>query len=271
MLGLPEACDEQPSVGSALQDGSRVTRASGAYLKQFQWCCLTIARTMRASSFIVTDSMPVSTIACATVRPTPRVSFRSELVIKESTVGMSLCDIANRSQPNMKLLRLVLGQVERSSPLESAVARRVLLGVFNLNSDAPFLAREDAQRLERHIAEHPRPDLEPDEMRYHFLRHVLTRACATINPLQESGLIREVHAALAQGRKVSNADAADALLGILVMNEGVGYLSEVEAQRVEQELHRAYTRTPASRDDEQFLYDMTLLTIEGRRALPPSA
>ncbi|HIE5094871.1 hypothetical protein WG628_21190 [Stenotrophomonas maltophilia] len=248
-----------------------MSRASGAYLKQFQWCCRTIARTMRASSFIVTDSMPVSTIACATVRPTPRVSFRSDLVVKENTVGMSLCDIANRSQPSMKFLRLVLGQAERRVSIDSKVARNALLGVFNLNSDTPFLAREDAERVEQHIADDARPDLESYQVRYRFLRHVLTRACRSVNPLRELDLLKATHAALEDGRRISSSDAGDALLCILLMNDGLDFLSAREAGRVELGLRHAYARVRGSEQDHQFLYDMTVLALEGRRAQSPSA
>ncbi|WP_294995674.1 hypothetical protein [uncultured Stenotrophomonas sp.] len=193
------------------------------------------------------------------------MSFSPDLVAQVDPIGMSIQDIANRASPNMKFLRLVQGQVQRHCSIDSMTARRALLNVFNLNDESHFLSRQDAERIEQYVPEPGEPELAPSEERYGFLQQVLPQACATYDPLQELGLVKAIHTALANGRQVSSADAGDALMIILALNERAGFLSDAEAERVEMSLLDTCNHAPWIDEDEQFLYDMTLLTLEYER------
>ena len=209
--------------------------------------------------------MPVSPDAAPSTPPARRVSFHPDLIAHESPIGMSLQHVANRARPNMKFVRLVLGQAQRNIPLDTATAQSALLAVYNFNQDAPFLAPEDAERVEQHIAEARRPPLAPYETRYHFLREVLAQAWAAIDAPRQCLALFEVIKAGEQGRRIPNADAADALLAILLMDDRLGLLTDNEACHVEESLQRAYYRQRSSPEEQQFLCETAKLALNGRR------
>lgn len=211
--------------------------------------------------------MPISP-AAAPCPPTARhVSFSHNVIANETPIGMSVRDIANRAQPNMKFLRLLLGDLKRGFSIDTTTARAALLGVFNLNDECRFLAPVEAEQVEHDIIEQRRPPLAPYETRHHFLRSVLTRACATLESPREVTAVINVSRAFEQGHRIATADEADALLGILVMDKQLGFLSKRELEDVEANLERACSRQRANEDEKRFLAEMTQLALSGRPAL----
>ncbi|HDS1578260.1 TPA: hypothetical protein QEL15_000279 [Stenotrophomonas maltophilia] len=211
--------------------------------------------------------MPVSPAADRCTPSAPRVSFSPDVVASVSPVGMSVQDIANRTLPDMKFLRLVLGDAKRGFSIDTSTARTALLGVFNLNDQRRFLAPAEAEQVEQHITEQRRPPLAPYEARYRFLRTMLDRACATLDSRREVVAVIDAWQALQQGHRIRSADEADALLGILVMNERLGLLSRREVEDVEENLGRACSRQRANEDEKRFLAEMMQLVLRGRRAV----
>ncbi|WP_294993133.1 hypothetical protein [uncultured Stenotrophomonas sp.] len=209
--------------------------------------------------------MPLSPVAAPCTSPVRQVRFSDQLVAHESPVAMSVQDIANRAQPDLKLLRAVLGQLRQGAAIDAGSAHSALLGVFNRNDDHHFLAPEQAAQVEQYIIGPRRSLSGPFDRRHRFLRSVLTQASATFDRQRAAISVAEFNEALIEGRNVGSADAGDVLLAILVMNEHLDFLSGPELDEVERSLARACARRRVDEDDRLLLFEMTQRALIGRR------